>query len=181
MNIFIGEHEIHLINETQYSVNSVDNVRQYRTESCRTDKYQHSCAHGIMVGDIDQPLFKAIFMGVGGVTDVHKNSIASCDETGFLAVGDTVFSISLPTLKVNWFQKVDFATCFGIYWLEKHQCLITWGEVDICRFAADGTKTWSFSGADIFTESFELTEENIILRDFENKEYVISIERGCSV
>ena len=181
MNIFIGKHEIHLLNESQYSLNSSDNVRRYEIENFRTDEYHYSCAHGIVVGDLDHPLYEAIFLGVGGATDVHENSVASYDETAFLAVGDSVFSISLPTLKVNWFKKVDFATCFGVYWLEKYQCLITWGEVDVCRFAADGTKIWSFAGADIFTENFELTEDNIQLRDFENREYVISIERGCSV
>jgi len=178
MKITVGHHEVSLIDEKMYSVNSTDNVRSYKTKLCRNREYHHACAHGVFVGDIESPQASTILLGVGGATGIHKDSIAYCDGVCFIVAGDSVFAIQLPSLELLWCRKVDFATCFGIYMVEEKNCLISWGEVDVCRLSTDGEIEWTASGADIFTEGFELDKEQIEITDFNNDIYKIDIETG---
>lgn len=178
MKIVINDYQVSLFDEPTYSTNSTDNIRSYNTELCRNDDYQHMSAHGIIVGDTDSPKASVILLGVGGATAIHADSITYYKQLCFVAAGDSVFALNIPTLEKNWIRKVDFATCFGVYWLEVEGCLITWGEVDICRFTSSGEKVWCASGADIFTEGFKIREKYIELTDFNNDKYLINIESG---
>ena len=173
--------DVTLINEPHYSVNSTDNVRSYEVELCRNKEYQHSSAHGLFVGDIDSPESSVILLGVGGATGVHEYSFTINNGICYVASGDSVFSIRLPTLELIWVKKVDFATCFGVFWVGKYDCLISWGEMDICRLNSDGDKIWKVSGPEIFTEGFEFTGDSVLVTDFDGTAHKISIETGVSV
>jgi hypothetical protein len=173
--------DVTLINEPNYSVNSNDNVRGYEIELCRDRKYQHSSAQGLYVGDVEHPESYVILLGTGGATGVHEYSLTINHDTCYVASGDAVFSLRLPSLELIWVKKVDFATCFGVFWVTEYDCLITWGEMDICRFDKDGNKIWSVSGPEIFTEGFEFCDRHVIVKDFDGNKYKISIESGVSM
>ncbi len=178
MDIIVNKIEVHLVDELMYTPGSADNVRKYKTEMCRDKESWHACAVGVVVGDIEAPETSAILLGVGGATSINPNSICYKSNTCFIAVGDSVFALNLPSLKLQWCKKVDFATCFGVYWHAGHNCLITWGEVEVCRLTESGIKIWSASGSDIFTEGFELKKEHIELTDFNKEKYVINYKNG---
>ncbi|TQV72918.1 hypothetical protein FLL45_15750 [Aliikangiella marina] len=175
--VFEG-YELTLVEEKTYSTNSTDNIRSYKTELCRNSEYRHTCAHGVFVGDIESPQASTILLGVGGATGIHEDSIAYHDSICFIAAGDSVFALQLPSLELLWCRKVDFATCFGIYWVKEKNCLISWGEVDVRRLTKDGDIEWAASGSDIFTEGFELDKDQIEITDFNNDVYKIEIETG---
>ena len=140
-----------------------------------------SCAHGLLTGDMESPDKSVVMLGIGGATGVHIHSLVCTKNSCFIAVGDSVYSIAIPSLELNWCVKVDFATCFGVYLLSEKNCLISWGEVDIKRLCLNGDIAWSYSGADIFTENLEISEDFIEITDFNNQKYVINIESGESM
>ena len=176
MKFLINEFQIHLIDEPTYTPGSSDNLHKYGSELFRNSKYQHASAVGVFLGNFDKPDKSIIILGVGGATGVHSNSLCTDGKNCFIAAGDSVFSLRLPSLKQRWANKVDFATCFGVYWIEEEKCLITWGEVDICRFTASGEKQWCVSGMDIFTEKFHYDSEYIEVTDFNSDQYRICIK-----
>jgi len=178
MSIQINNYKVSLIDEPAYNLNSMDTVRDYRSELCSHDAYEPCCAHGVIIGDIKSPKTSTIIIGTGGATGVHKDSIAYTQNICFIAAGDSVFALKVPSLKMLWCKQVDLSTCFGVFWVEKHKCLITWGEVCVCRFSMDGNKVWETSGADIFTQGFELTGDAIEITDFNNDKYRINIRSG---
>jgi hypothetical protein len=83
-------------------------------------------------------------------------------------------------LEIQWFHKVDFVACFGIYYLEEHNCIISHGEVDIVRISLDGIIEWHTIGKDIFTEGFTLHKDYIEAIDFNHDKYRIDIITGAS-
>lgn len=178
MNRIFGNYEITLINEPTYSRNSTDNPRNYIHEYCRNDKYQHVSAHGIYVKENDVALASAVLLGVGGATGVHENSIAFDGNCICVAAGDSVYSLFLPTLELNWCLKVDFATCFSVFYLRNRNCFLTWGEVEIGCFTKEGKKLWSNSGKDIFTEDLEILEDIVIVTDFNGEKYKFDLNNG---
>ena len=167
-----------MIDESAYGQNPMDNARVYRSELCRPDADESCCAHGVIAGDIISPETSTIILGTGGATGVHENSIAHTENICFIAAGDAVFALEVPSLKMLWCKKVDLSSCFGVFWVEKEHCLISWGEVFVCRFSMDGDKVWETSGADIFTQGFELVGNTIEMIDFNNDRYRINIRNG---
>lgn len=120
----------------------------------------------------------AILLGVGGATGVNENSVAFEGESLYVASGDALYSLSLPSLELNWCVKVDFATCFGVFWLKDRNCLLTWGELEIGCYTQTGEKIWSSSGPDIFTEGLELQENIAIVTDFNGDVHNINLSNG---
>ncbi len=178
MNHIYGNHEISVRDEPTYSRNSTDNARSYKHEYIRSEKYEHISAHGIVVGDIDSPDSSAVVLGVGGTTTTSENSIAHNNTTLYVAAGDAVFALSFPSLNLKWCKKVDFATCFGVYWHQDKSCIITWGELSVGCYDENGSEIWSTSGPDIFTEGFEIDSGYIKLTDFNNEKHVVNLETG---
>jgi hypothetical protein len=176
MNIIADNHQITLINEPAYSENSTDNKRSYERVFCRS-KEPHYSAHGVIAGELESPESSVVLLGVGGATGVHKHSLACNESVCFVAAGDAVFALKIPSLELKWCDKVDHQTCFGVYWIEAEDCLITWGEVAISRYTADGEKVWSASGADIF-KGFEYKGNHISVTDFGERRYTIKIKTG---
>jgi hypothetical protein len=172
-----------MLNESTYRQNSVDNFRSYDVELCREDQwskvgYDAATAHGLIVGDLDSPDASVILIGVGGHTGIHANSIAHNGDECYVAVGDSVFALSIPALELRWVQKVDDVTCFGVYWVQYEKCLVTWGELQLRRYSANGEKVWSAGGRDIFTEGFEIESATVRVTDFNHDKYEIDIKTG---
>ncbi|MHC4253062.1 MAG: hypothetical protein ACYS9X_28415, partial [Planctomycetota bacterium] len=138
------------------------------------------CWHGLVLGPPDAPQNSVVVVGKGGVTGVHPDSATVVDDTCYVAVGDSAFSIQLPSLKLNWQRRVDFATCFGVFWAKKHACLITHGELDICRWTPDGEKVWGVSGPEIFTGSIQVSDDNLVVEDFDGRRFRINMSDGST-
>lgn len=179
MNRIFKNYEVTLRDEPVYSRNSADNQRAYFHEYCRNDEYQHVFAHGVSVRENDETLASAILLGVGGATGVNENSVAFDGESLYMASGDALYSLSLPSLELNWCVKVDFATCFGVFWTRDRNCLLTWGELEIGCYTRTGEKIWSLSGPDIFTEGLELHEDIATVTDFNGDVHNISLSNGA--
>ena len=102
---------------------------------------------------------------------VHNDSL-------ILAVGAFVVSLSLPTLDLNWKAQATAGECFGVYYCPDQCCYISHGEIDVARLSYDGTIQWTQSGADIFTNGFEIIGERVNAVDFNDNVYVWDIVTG---
>lgn len=119
-----------------------------------------------------------MLLGVGGATGVNKSSVAQDGHNLYVAAGDAVYSLSMPTLNLVWCIKVDSATCFGVYWLLDQDCILTWGELEIGCYSRAGEKFWAVTGPDIFTEGFEVAGNVARVTDFNGDVYSINLNHG---
>ncbi len=178
MNRVFGNYKVTLRDEPAYSIDSTDNPRSYSYEYFRDDDYHYASAHGINVFENDELLTSAIVLGFGGATGVYENSVAYDGNSIYVAAGDALHSLSLPTLELNWVIKVDSATCFGVFWLKERNVLLTWGELEIGCYSNIGEKIWSADGPDIFTEGFELEKDIVKVTDFNGQVFTINLSDG---
>ena len=176
------KHELELIDEPLYTPGSADNVRSYSREYKLTDaETRPSSRHGLILRDGNTPARSCILLAGGGATGLHEHSAVTLDDTCFVAVGDTLCSLALPSLDLLWHRQVDTATCFGVYHSAKHNCLISHGELEIARLSLAGEVAWCSGGADIFSEGFELHPDYIEAVDSNGTVYRIDIATGGSM
>jgi len=155
--------QITVLDEPNHEFGSSDNERTYPNELLIEPVYMPASIHGVF---IDEVPFAVIGAG-GGPTGIHNNSLLLFKELAFVAVGDQVIAISLKEKRIKWHKRIDDATCFGLYYSEKHQALISHGELNVSRFTESGELLWQSSGGDVFSEGFELTDEWIEVVDFD--------------
>jgi hypothetical protein len=112
---------------------------------------------------------------------VHEHSIVIVDKSCFLAAGDTLCSLVLPSLELRWHRQVDHATCVGVHFSANHYCLISHGELAIARVSLSGEVVWSSGGADIFWEGIKVFPDYVEAVDFNQNIYKITITNGRSM
>ena len=178
MHIRTGQYEIEIINDQTYTPGSVDNVRQYSKEYMLVNHHEYASKHGIICKVSDSLPSSCILFAGGGTTIIHEYSAIVLDDFLYIAVGDRLCCLCLPSLDLRWSPKVDLATCFGVYYSPENRCLISHGECDIARINLEGKIEWSVSGKDIFTEGFSLFPDHIEVIDFNHEIYWIEIASG---
>lgn len=169
-----------MLDEREYSAGSADNVRSYDRELDLSDEFRPSSRHGLICRELDGAEHSCVLLAAGGSSRVHEHSAVVLKGVCFVAVGDMVCSLSLPTLVLNWATKVDGATCFGIYYSPRYDCLLSHGELEIARVNLLGEIVWSAGGADIFSEGFRVVDDQVEAVDFKGQVYRTDIGTGRS-
>ena len=100
MELCAGRYVVRLIDEERYSPGSTDNVRSYDAEH-RTDDEHFGSMHGVECTGGDQK-HSCILMASGGKTAVHGHSVVVVGERLFVACGDSVFALAIPSLSLEW-------------------------------------------------------------------------------
>ena len=180
MEYFSNNYTVLLIDETNYSLNSVYNSRSYSSEYLFTDNQENSSKHGLLVQDKSGNNYNCILIA-DGASLVHENSLVIVDDSCFVAVGDHIAALSLPDLDKLWAKKLDESTCLGVYYMEYINCMIIHGELEIKRVSMDGIVRWSSSGKDIFSEGIKIFEDHVEVVDYNMDRYSINIVNGESV
>lgn len=178
LNLKHNQYVVSLIDETMYTPNSTDNIHTYEFEYVISDDKHIDSRHGLNLYNQEKAIDSCILIASGGPTRIHANSAAIVDQNIYIAVGNVLCSLSLPSLDLQWWQKVDFAACFGVYYHARLDCLITHGECDISRISKSGDAVWSKSGKDIFTEGFGIQGDHINTTDFNHEKYQIRVKDG---
>lgn len=165
-----------ITNERGYSFGSEDNARSYDSE-VRLEGVLTS-VHGVEVDGRRVIVFGA----GGGCSTVHQQSAVAVDDRLYLAVGGHAVCLSMvPPYTAIWARRVDFATCFGLFWEGERRALLSRGELQITRLSPDGDEIWSAFGADIFTEGFRLLPDYIEAVDFNHVVYRFDYETGREI
>jgi len=177
LELTAGPYRIHFVDETEYTPGSADNVRSYDAEY-GTDAEAYLSTHGVFCSSAGANIVSCVIREGGGSTTIHEHSAVVVDERCFVAVGNSVFALSLPDLSLIWKQPADIASCFGIHYCMEQNCLISHGECEIARLSLDGEVEWTAQGKDIFTQGFRLFPDRVEAVDFENQRYCIDLETG---
>jgi hypothetical protein len=166
--------EVTIVDEPTYTFGSADNVRTYPHARNLSPRSRPVSIHGVLVNE--EPL--AVFGATGGATGVHDHSAVWLDERLYLAVCDTVVCIQLQPFEVLWSLRVDSATCYGIHFHPETKALLSHGELEITRFAEDGTILWQSGSHEIFTGAFALKQSYIEAEDLEGNQHHFSYSTG---
>ena len=168
--------EVILENESDYVLGSSDNTFDYdMVYQDEKSSIYRSSNHGIKVYRGNELYKSAIVCAVGGGTGVFEKSAVIDNEAILICCANKIFSLQLPDLTLNWYSKVDPATCFGIY--KADNGLFTHGEIQICRLDNKGNILWENGLRDIIVnidsheECFILHDTFIELMDFNSNKY----------
>jgi hypothetical protein len=162
-------------NQTEDSPTNYDKVLQ----ADRDKPYSPTSQHAIKVYRDNNLISSAIILATGGGTGVHSDTALIDEDNLVIRCCNKLFSLTLPTLDINWVTEPDWATCFSIH---KYQnSYISHGETSIARIDKTGKTLWSFGGADIFVclhagNPFQMHDNYIALTDFNGSEYKIDYD-----
>lgn len=172
--------EIRIDNDPSFSFGSIDNPHAYDHAYRLDDEpYTPTSLHTVSVIQEDDNVFASCILGASrGASGVHEHSAVVHVDSLLIAVGPFVASLQLPALTLNWKVKTDWATCFGVYHSPKNRCYISHGEIDVAAVSYDGTIMWSNSGADIFTNGFAVSQNQVTAIDWNEDKYVWDIATG---
>ena len=166
---------IEIKDDRHYTIDSTDNVTSYK--QVILDKgVTTTSKHGIIIATDDTEINSVIICEGGGASTIHQRSCIVTGNELFLCCGHHLYCLELPSLNVTWKNRLDPATCFGIYEFEND--FIVHGELEISRIDRKGNKKWDFSARDIFVtqndkQSIEIDKDSIKLRDWDGHEYLI--------
>ncbi|WP_051568664.1 hypothetical protein [Crocinitomix catalasitica] len=183
MELEKSPYRIKLVDAEQYTLNSVDNIEVYDIEYFQDNRYRPTSKHGIRIFENGQEIRSAIVCETGGATGIHIDSVQIIDNVLYLCCCDSIYSLTIPNLDLNWNKRIDPATCFGIYTYKGD--FIVHGELQITRIDMNGLQKWTFGARDIFvtqdgTDSFKIKEDKIYLRDWAGFDYVLD-ENGKEI
>jgi len=172
--------EITLKYEDKYTPGSADYSTSYTKEYWLSETNFFNTCYGVMVGPLDEPLFSCVLVTHAGFTTPHAHSAFIHDDSLILAIGDHIACLGLPSLDLIWSLKADQVTCFGVHYSQKHECIVSHGELEICRISMNGEMDWRAGGKDIFTGEVNVLADQVLVTDFNEEKYSIDITTGKS-
>lgn len=183
--------KIEVFSDELYAINSADNVRRYdyiysSYNSINKEYDRYASKYGIVLKDEEKILKSAILIAGGGGTTIPHERSAAVDKANLVIIlGDSVFSIALSDLSINWIVTCEnCVTCFEIY-----SCTdgyIVHGEVSILKISKFGKIEWEFFGRDIFVtpegiDDFQINDNYAIVKDWDYNVYKIDIINGIEL
>jgi hypothetical protein len=181
-----NDYSIGLINDTWYNPDSADNVVSYSKYYIEKSDQRSAnlTRHGIFFirdGEIEKTVCVS---SSGGHTGIHSASWVLDEDRFLICCANSIFSLTLPSLDLNWITKADHATCFGIYTYENSY--VIHGELEITRLDKDGRIIWQFPGSDIFTtlagrDDFKLIGDVIETVNWDGVRFRIDAKTGQPV
>lgn len=175
--IYVYGTEIRIIKEDNYKFNSLDNVRKYNKVyfSSGNDVKSSTTEIGVIftIADIK------ILLASSGFSSVHETSYLIIEDSLYVCVGDSIFSININDFSLNWVRKADDISCFQIFYFNNK--LIVHGELNISCFETYGNKKWNFTARDIFvtldgSNDFYISDSKIHVKDWDNNEYILNVD-----
>ena len=168
------KYQVKITNESDYNSDSKENIFNYKKKYLTDSDYILLTKFGITVFENGIELNSALIGAEGGASGLHKTSQIIENNRILICCSDTIFSLELPSLSLNWKTKVDQATAFQIFKIEGG--FIVHGELEITRIDDKGNVIWQNGGADIFVtpdgkDNFEVNGEVIKAIDWGNRTY----------
>lgn len=173
-----GQYQLSVNDDPLHTNGSADNLCQYDFYYRFGERNLVTSRHAVKVWHDEVVLRSCLLSASGGASGIHDRSAIIHDDQCLVAIGPFIAAVEVPTLELKWATQVDDATCFGVYKSQKHNCLISHGELLIARIDYEGSIVWEVGGADIFTNGFALNDDSIYVMDFYDREYKIDIETG---
>ncbi|OXB07870.1 hypothetical protein [Flavobacterium pectinovorum] len=172
--------EIEILDNPNYILNSVNNLKQYEKvyfdEKHPEDEFCPTSKHAITVNKFGSEISNAIICEVGGGTGIYENAFIIDNDKIWIRICNKIYCLEIPSLDLIWNKEFDTFTNLSIYQHEND--ILIHGELEIFRITKEGNIVWSFGGRDIWVNiegipEFTIEESTIRLFDFESNEYVI--------
>lgn len=116
--------EIEILDDPNYILNSVDNLKQYEKvyfdEKHPEDKFCPTSKHAIAVNKFGSEISNAIICEVGGSTGIHENSFIIEDDKIWIRICNKIYCLKIPSLELLWKKEFDSFTNLCIYKLEEN-------------------------------------------------------------
>lgn len=173
---------IDVFQDHNYTLNSVDNKFIYQFEyTINEDSNLLDSKYGIVVKNCNDVILKSaiVISGGGGTTSPNESTVLIDEENLIVTIGNSVCSLSIPNLKLNWVTKcVNTVICFEIFKVKNDY--IIHGELSILKIRHSGEIEWEFFGRDIFTtvdgtDDFRFEDDLIVVKDWENNVYKLDL------
>jgi len=187
MKIQFEDLEIELVSDQNFTPFSADNIIDYNFKYFAEEIEKQTCyltsRLGILVKnqtDFEEKLINsAIICETGGATGIYKDTFLIEEANLLICVCDKIYSISLPTLELNWKVQADEATCFSIHRFSDGY--IIHGELAITYLGKSGEILWQFLARDIFVtidsqKDFTIENDTIIVKDWSGYEYHLNAD-----
>ncbi|MBO4641064.1 MAG: hypothetical protein J5710_15055 [Treponema sp.] len=157
----------------KYSTNTVENQKKNISNN--------STCYGIIIRDYQKEILDSCLLvcSTGGPSSINKKAYLVENDDIYICISNTVFSLAINGLKLNWYKEVDFATAFEIY--KMHDDFIIHGELYITRINKDGRIIWQQSGSDIFvladrSDCFFIENNIINVQSWDKIKYCITYD-----
>ncbi len=180
IELYFDHCKIELSNESNYAPNSTDNVVAFeKTFGVEEGGIYHSTKHGIKIYKNGKLLGSVLVCAVGGATGIHETSAVTIKNNILICCADSIFSLSLPDLSLNWMKKVDDATCFQIFNTENG--IFVHGELKASKIDEAGNIIWSAGFADILVtpdgkKEFIFHDNFIEIEDWNRTKYKLDFD-----
>ena len=169
---------LRLFDDPAFSPAAMEEIRAGGREYSFCEGHQVSSRYGVSCREANGSVRTCVLLAAGGASKVGSHSAVIAGDRCFVAVGDRLCSLALPSLRLDWSKQVDSATCFGVYYSPDHDCLFSHGELEIVRVSLAGDIAWSAMGKDIFSEGFRLTPDFAEAVDFNGQVYHFDLTMG---
>jgi hypothetical protein len=169
--------DVRAIDEYDISEHARKHDKYYPTDLGVVLEYKPSSIHVIQVSENGMEKCSALLAECGGATGISNNSFILKDERIFICCSNTVYSLNLIDLSINWRKEFDDVTCFGIHEFEDD--FIIHGELSVSRIDHKGNIKWNYCPRDILVnldgkEVFKIIDNYIELIDFQGYKYILS-------
>lgn len=178
INIKFENFTIEIFDDHSYKYESTDSINKYNDILGNTNT-EPSSKHALLLKYNGKIMKSLMLLGSGGSTCIHQKCYKKIDKNLYICVGDSIYKIYIPELRLVWSIKIDDATAFQIN--RMYDDLIVHGELSISRINQNGDIIWQNYGSDIFvTESgennFKIVDNKIYARSWDNRNYVYNFD-----
>ena len=179
LELQVGDYQIKMTDvDAPYAHGSADNSTTYDQFYHFGDKRYATSQYAIRLMKHGKLASSCLLASDGGPSSVHPHSAVISGGRFVVVVGPCIAAITIPTLHLLWVTQVDDVTCFGVHAPDKHDCLISHGELSVARLDHAGQVIWQADGADIFTGDFRVDGDVVRAIDFNDREYAFDIQTG---
>jgi outer membrane protein assembly factor BamB len=158
------------------NANEAGETSEARTIALGEQQYRPASVVRVVASRDGEQAWDLTLTSTGGGTAVHAKAALCLGSRVVVAIGPYAVALDGATGEVGWQRQCDPATCFGVYRAPEGDGVVTHGEQQIARLAADGELAWTYQGKDIFTGPFEVVPEGILATDFAGDVYALDFE-----
>lgn len=174
--IEIASWSIELYLESNYSIDSVDNIRRYDNFFYADDCNKKNAIELVGIRCVVTGT-NALMIAAGSPKGLNESSFILHGEKIIVCVGNSLFGVNLNDLSLLWTQKCDDSCCFRVINFENYY--LVHGELAITAVTYDGKKMWEFYGKDIFVtpdgnDEITIFDGMIYIKDWDYNEYVLN-------
>lgn len=168
------------MDDTQYSVDSVDNATSYdsmhRVPSRASADYFSKRGIRIYAADGSSASLLILFHGGG---PLRKTNIAVDDDLLYLSGGVSLCCVNLAQLCVVWSADLLTGADNGIHVSSAHECVLAIGDFDVTCLDFNGGILWTAVMKDFLTSTSSIIENVLSVYDDRGLRHTLDIKTGA--